>query len=108
MDHDHEIAGWKVSSEKRGKLWYAWPDKSLEPPFLLRFEESARTKSEALKKVKRRLLRISVRALLCWQCNSSVKKLRDNYEIAMNLGKALREYAFFLRGTIDSRNGFKL
>ena len=42
VDHDHAIAGWKVSSRKEGKEWFAWP--SGEVPKMLEWSVSDRTK----------------------------------------------------------------
>lgn len=102
VDHNHEIANRKVLSEKKNGVWWAYPENQAG---IFNFEESAKTKSLAIRAVKRRLLRYSVRGLVCWHCNASIKKLRDSWAIAQNLSKFLFEYYQFLDGRIDKRNG---
>jgi hypothetical protein len=111
VDHDHQIAGMPIDSEKAGvKNWRAYPKGFW--PFTaivrtpLHFYCSAETKPKALAMVRRKLLRLSVRGLVCWQCNSSIKKLRDSWNIAYNLFRYLWECHQFLDAKANKRNGF--
>lgn len=112
VDHDHKIEKWKVVSEKRNGLWYARPKDSETRDIQDRyprlvFEESARTKSEATRKVKARLKRISVRGMVDWGCNSAIKAVRDDPAIAEGIARYLWRYYQFLEGLQQERNGFK-
>lgn len=106
LDHDHRVEKWKVASRKESDYWVAWP--AGEVPARLAFSETAKTKSEALKKVKIRLKRLSSRGVLDWKCNAALKKLNDDPYIAENLAKYLRNYQSFLEGERDNANGFTL
>ena len=106
LDHDHKIEKWKISSRKEVGCWAAWP--SGEVPDRLAFSETAKTKSEALKKVRARLKKLSSRGLICWHCNAALKKVSDDPYIAERLGWYLRNYHSFLEGERDHANGFTL
>lgn len=111
LDHNHKIEKWKVESEKRNGIWLAWPD-GYRPPCSdsssrLAFVVEGKTKSETIRKAKRKLLRLSSRALLCWFCNSSLKHLRDNANIARRLAGVLDRHNDFLNGNSTNSNGFK-
>lgn len=108
VDHDHKIEKWKVDSKKCPEgHWVAWPRNTDNTPVrLLSITEQAKTKSEAIKKVKRKLKRVSCRGLLDWSCNSAAKSVRDNPEIARGLANYLQNYYNFLDGKQNTTNGF--
>ena len=111
LDHDHKIERWKVASRKtEDGTWVAWPRNTYgrKYPQRLSFTENGKTKSDALKKVKARLKRLSSRGLICWRDNAALKKLNDDPDIADRLAQYLRNYQAFLNGEQDSANGFTI
>ena len=107
VDHDHTVAGLKIESVKHGREWVAWPKGYGDDDGRLGFQCHDRLKSVALKQVRRKLLRLSVRGLVCWHCNSALKKLRDDKDIANRLSLYLWDYHNFLISLTSERNGFK-
>lgn len=104
VDHDHKIEQWKISSFKRlDKVWEASPK---DGTGRLAFIETGRTKQEARSKVKTRLKRLSVRGVLCWSCNSGLKKVWDNSTTLFNLGTYLNNYSEFMKRNQPYTNGF--
>ena len=72
VDHDHKLAKLKVKSFKRGKYWYATVD---EFPTI---RKKDKVRKKAIKAAKLSLLRRSIRGLLCWACNTGIRKYFDN------------------------------
>lgn len=89
VDHDHKIERWKIISKKVGGLWISFPQNGKGK---LDFQESSRLKQESRSAVKKRLLRLSVRFLLCWKCNTGLQKWRDNPEHLAAAAEYLNEY----------------
>lgn len=95
VDHDHKIERWKIISKKVGNLWVSRP---LDGEGRLDFEEVDRLKQVSRLKVKARLLRLSVRAILCWQHNAGIAKFRDNPEHLFKASEFLKNYYLYLDG----------
>lgn len=89
VDHDHRIERWKIISKKVNGIWVSFPQNGKGR---LSFTESSRLKQESRSLVKRRLLRLSVRKLLCWKCNTGLQKWRDNPEHLAAAAEYLNEY----------------
>jgi len=91
VDHDHSWTKVKVESskDKPSGVWLAtaiWKWDSLPFPFTAGGE----TKSIAIRKVKRQLLRASVRGILCAWCNRGLRYYHDNPEFMQNAADYLR------------------
>lgn len=85
VDHDHAVEKTKIYSIKLNGFWEAFT----KNPYLY-FQ--ARTKSEALSKVRKSLKRLSIRGILCWKCNTALKKFNDNATLMENSAKYIRGY----------------
>ena len=77
VDHWHSLTHYKIHTVKLAGGWLAKTADDMNK-LKLYVEHTARTKSEAVKTVRRALLRLSVRGLLCWKCNSLLKWGGDN------------------------------
>lgn len=79
VDHWHWLASRKVVSRKSstGKYWVA------EVPELnkagIKIREAHKIRRMAIKAAKLYLRRLSVRGLLCWSCNTGLRKYFDNF-----------------------------
>jgi hypothetical protein len=87
VDHDHSISkikldtvrsgkGWMSSTEYRGGLYAMW----------------GRGKSEAVKGLRAKLKRASVRGILDWPCNSGLQKWRDNPNLLEKAAAYIRKF----------------
>ena len=103
VDHDHKVENWKIVSVKDMNSWKAYPE-GLRG--ILNFMEYGKTKPEARAKVKARLKRLSCRGILCWSCNSGLKKFQDDHARLTKAGLYLWEYQNFLDGNLAETNGF--
>lgn len=106
LDHDHFIEKIKIRSVKENGLWRAWPEGRPATASPLNFEEKAKTKPLAIGKVRKRLLRLSARGILCWKCNTGLKKWNDNAKALREAADYLDRYFLFLMGQ-DTGEGFK-
>ena len=105
IDHYHEIANWKITSQKLGvKRWEARPETLIGSR--LDFRCYATTKPEARKLAKAKLKRLSVRGILCWHCNAGLKKYQDDPVRIHKIAEYLDEYYEFVNGEGATRNGF--
>jgi hypothetical protein len=104
VDHDHAIEAWKVVSQKFPDGWWAWP-KGGASGSRLDFERKGRTKSEAIRAVKKVLKRISVRGLLCFPCNGGLGKFQDKPEKLTKAAKYLERYNDYISGTNNDHFG---
>lgn len=105
VDHDHEVENWKIETKKFTKgRWKAWPK---DGTGRLEFSREGRTKPQAMAAVRKVLRRLSVRGILCWRCNSGLKKYNDNAESMYRASKYLYDYINFMTKLTDERNGFK-
>ena len=95
VEHDHKVARGKISakysdgSESMSGWFVEFPD-----GYAI-LEEKKRM---ALRKARRYMKEISVRGLVCWGCNSLLKKGRDNPDILNNAANYLLAYRNKLRG----------
>lgn len=94
-DHDHRVEKSKITVARADGGWLATSE---EFPWL--GSSWNRLKSKAAREIRRQLLRLSVRGVLDWQCNSALRKLRDNPVIAEGLAKYLRQYELKLQQEI--------
>src|SRR5258708_2258533 len=86
VDHDHKLAKLKIVSVKEGKYWVArCPE--LYKLCKRKVKHKDRVRGKAIKAAKLHLLRLSVRGLLCWACNTGIRKYFDK---AKNLYRAAR------------------
>lgn len=91
VDHDHALARKKIKAYWDGGGWWAMCD---ELPWLKSSWSSK--KYDAIRVLKQRIKRLSVRGVLCFSCNSALKKLRDSADIAEKLARYLRHYETIL------------
>lgn len=91
VDHDHSLIKVKIITEKVNGVWLARTEHQPKRPKLY-FEGSGSTKSEAIRKVRKSLLKCSVRGLLSWHCNTLLQKAKDNPTILANAAKYLQQY----------------
>lgn len=75
VDHDHSVERTKIICTKQNGLWVAGPAKS---GGIFDFTFTERTKQEARAKVKRRLLRLSIRGIICYRDNVALQKFSDD------------------------------
>jgi hypothetical protein len=90
VDHWHWLARRKVVSYKKGKYWIAKVPELVPANIKIRTKDKVRRK--AIKAAKLYLLRISVRGLLCWHCNTALQKFRDNHVDLLAASAYLKEY----------------
>jgi hypothetical protein len=94
VDHWHKLAKLKVKAKKYSTTgqWKAYNTEFnilgyFLPEGKITFKSSNRKK--AVKAVRRKLLRKSVRGLLCWACNSGLRKWLDNPRLLRRAAKYL-------------------
>ena len=88
VDHDHKLAKLKVLSFKVGALWHA------RVKAIGWIVTRHKKRGKAIKEAKRILLRLSVRGLLCWPCNTALQKFRDNPTLMIASAKYIKEYMY--------------
>lgn len=89
VDHDHAVEKSKIISKRSlSGGWGAWPQ--LYPTAVL-FGTGA-LKSVAIARVRRQLKRLSVRGILCWKCNTALKKFNDNPLLMQNSAEYILQY----------------
>jgi hypothetical protein len=90
VDHWHWLARRKVVSSKRGKCWVA------EVPELwkvgIKIRETHKIRKKAIKAAKLYLRRLSVRGLLCWACNTGLRKYFDNSRALFRAAKYMKNH----------------
>jgi hypothetical protein len=92
VDHDHQYAHLPIETRRGIPIIREsrWVSQSTYCGILFRSEGP--TKSAAIRQMRQRLKRESVRGILCFPCNGSLRKLRNNPQIAENLAKYLRKH----------------
>lgn len=91
VDHNHAIPKMKLTVKKVGKAWVAKTNYDPDWPNIY-VDETAATRSAAVAAIRARLLRMSVRGLLTWQCNALLGKARDNPVIFQAAADYLNEF----------------
>lgn len=86
QDHTHFIAKLKVTTTKEGNFWVA---RNEEFNFVYR----SKSRRKAKRKVTFKLKRESRRGILCWHCNSALRKFLDNYELLIKAGEYLKKWS---------------
>lgn len=93
VDHWHKLAKLKVKTEKTSSgKWRAYNTEFELYGYTLREKSityTSRNRRKAKKSVQKKLLRKSVRGLLCWACNSGLRKWLDNPVLLRRAGKYL-------------------
>lgn len=85
-DHCHSLVQTKIDSKKISKgNWEAFI-------IDLGLHGFGRTKSEALKKVKHKLKKLSIRGLTCWHCNTGLKWFMNDPEVMESAALYLRNH----------------
>jgi hypothetical protein len=90
VDHWHWLARRKVVSYKRGRYWIAKVPELWNAGIKIRKKDTTRKK--AIKAAKLYLLRLSVRGLLCWACNTGLRKYFDKYRTLYRAAKYLEKH----------------
>lgn len=92
IDHDHSIPKIKLETKKiAANKWAANTVYQPDRPKLY-FEAYGTTKGEAVQKVRKMLLKCSVRGLLSWRANRLLGQARDNPNILAAAADYLREF----------------
>lgn len=86
VDHAHWVEKLKVVSFKRGGYWQARVEEFLD------IRKKNKVRKKAIKSVKRELLKRSTRGLLCWACNTGLRKWHDKPINLLRAAKYLRSY----------------
>lgn len=86
QDHTHFIAKLKVSVTKQGDRWFAYNED-------YDFSYRSRSRKKAKRMIVQKLKRESRRGILCWHCNSALRKFLDNYKLLIAAGKYLKEWS---------------
>lgn len=98
VDHDHAIERKKILSRRvLGEGWCAY---TKDPAIY----QTGSLKSMAIGKVRRLLKRASVRGILCWKCNTSLKKFNDNPVLMRSSAEYIEDYN---EKVTQGRNGFE-
>lgn len=91
VDHDHKALYFRIDSKKENGIWTALLSTEQDencycaPSYYMRATmHSGKTKSEAIRSLRKELKRLSVRGLLCFKCNTLLRKLYDSARIAHN------------------------
>jgi hypothetical protein len=88
VDHDHRVARSKITTKKQATgSWLAKADIDGRVVDYLHA-----TRSIAIQKLRRKLLTLSVRGLLCWQDNTAIQKFRDNADRMDRAAQYIRRY----------------
>lgn len=95
VDHWHKLERLKIITKKiRGK-WEAYNVEFDNMCFRLRegkFRFRSSNRKKARKAVHLKLKRIANRGLICWRCNSGLKKFKDNAMALIRAGKYMNKY----------------
>jgi len=86
QDHTHFIAKLRVTCEQSGRLWIARNEE-------FGFSYRSKSRKKAKRMVTLKLKRLSRRGILCWQCNSALRKFLDNYKLLIAAGEYLKKWA---------------
>jgi len=86
QEHNHKIAKLKVYVLKLsdGK-WKAYNSD-------YNYVYYSRSKKKAKRMVQLKLKRRSRRGITCWYCNAAIKKVEDNWKVAIAIGKYLKHW----------------
>lgn len=82
QDHTHRIAKLKIRVKKDGERWRAYNEE-------YGYAYVSSNKKKAKREVLRRLRRRSRRGILCWKCNTALKKFEDNPRTMFEAAKYL-------------------
>jgi hypothetical protein len=103
VDHWHKVERLKIKTKKNKDtgLWKAY---NIEfkmfschlPEAAITFKSS--NKKKAIKQVRLKLKRKANRGLLCWACNTGIRKYFDNAEHLLAASKYLRKHQLTLQG----------
>jgi hypothetical protein len=99
VDHDHKWKYFKLETEKQpDKQWTSRLAEQQEEFCAKAYRNGyvgiGKTKSQAIKAMRQELKRLSVRGLLCFKCNTSIRKLYDNAIIAENIAIYLKKHQY--------------
>ena len=104
IDHWHKLEKLKIITRKVNSKWKAYNIEFNEMGFHLkeaRYTFRSSNRRKAKKQVRLKLKRIANRGLVCWRCNSGLKKFKDNAMSLIRAGKYMQKYLKDLkRGTV--------
>ena len=87
VDHSHRFKHLKITVKPDGKAWEASCVLGSEV-----FQATASKCHEAKKLVREQLKKASVRGLLCFQCNSGLRKYSDDYKRMVSAANYLKSF----------------
>lgn len=95
VDHDHIAHKTKITVTKGVlKDYTAWAEGGIWG-LITAFYPNNKTRKDARERAKRDARRKSVRALLCWFCNTGLQKWRDNPDLMEKAAKYIRKHKQF-------------
>lgn len=95
VDHWHKLERLKIKTVKRRGKWEAYNLAFDMMGFKLRegkFKFRSTNRKKAVKQVRLKLKRIANRGLICWRCNSGLKKFKDNAMALIRAGKYMKKF----------------
>lgn len=101
VDHDHKWKYFKLDTWKEDEFCWASRLAEEQEEFCAQAYRDkpgicyiglGQKKHQAIQEIRRELQRLSVRGLLCFKCNTTLRKLYDNATIAANAAEYLRKH----------------
>jgi len=89
QEHNHKIAKLKIrvvwDGKGSSKLFTATNDE-------YKYSHTSHSRKKAVRMVRIKLKRRSRRGITCWHCNAAIKKVEDNWKVAIAIGKYLKHW----------------
>lgn len=93
VDHDHKFKYFKVSANKTQQGWFASTrEEDVAKGLVPAVFGIGPTKSVAIRDVRNQLKRLSIRGIICWPCNRSLRSFNNNPVAMEQAAKYIREF----------------